>query len=59
MHPASRPLIIVPTYNERANLASLVASLVETRPMSRIADTFEEVRTHCRSAKRVVLVPDF
>src|SRR5262245_33185063 len=36
-----------------------IAPMVETRPMSRIAATFEEGRTHGNPGKRVVLVPDF
>ena len=36
-----------------------VAPLVETRPMSRIAATFEEGRINGNPGKRVVLVPDF
>ena len=36
-----------------------VTPLVETRPMSRIETTFEEMRTRGNPGKRVVLVPDF
>jgi len=36
-----------------------IAPLVETRPMSRIAETFEEGRNNGNPGKRVVLVPDF
>ncbi len=36
-----------------------IAPLVETRPMSRIAATFEEGRINGNPGKRVVLVPDF
>jgi 6-hydroxycyclohex-1-ene-1-carbonyl-CoA dehydrogenase len=36
-----------------------IAPLVETRPMSQIAATFEELRINGNPGKRVVLVPDF
>ena len=36
-----------------------VAPLVETRPLSRIATTFDELKTNGHPGKRVVLVPDF
>ena len=36
-----------------------IAPLVETRPMSRIAATFEEGRITGNPGKRVVLIPDF
>jgi 6-hydroxycyclohex-1-ene-1-carbonyl-CoA dehydrogenase len=36
-----------------------IAPLVETRPMSRIAATFEEVRRDGNPGKRIVLIPDF
>jgi 6-hydroxycyclohex-1-ene-1-carbonyl-CoA dehydrogenase len=36
-----------------------IEPLVETRPMSRIAATFEEARINGNPGKRVVLVPDF
>ena len=36
-----------------------IAPLVETRPMSRIAETFEEAKINGNPGKRVVLVPDF
>jgi 6-hydroxycyclohex-1-ene-1-carbonyl-CoA dehydrogenase len=36
-----------------------IAPLVQTRPMSCIAATFDEIRVHGNPGKRVVLVPDF
>jgi len=36
-----------------------IAPLVETRPMSHIAATFDEIRGNGNPGKRVVLVPDF
>lgn len=36
-----------------------IAPLVETRPMSRIAATFDEIRANGNPGRRVVLVPDF
>ena len=36
-----------------------VASLVQTRPMSCISMTFEEIRLKGNPGKRVVLIPDF
>ena len=36
-----------------------IAPLVETRPMSHIRATFDELKSNGNPGKRVVLVPDF